>query len=144
MKSMKNTTIAPATSGERLPIWVTLVVIIGALLSLAGAALSKLDPALLTTHALTDAARVYTDYTFARDLAVGLTLLALLALRSRSPLAAVMLLVALIQALDALDDLARGDFILAAGLLCFALAFLFGAQRLLGAPLWRATAWRKA
>jgi len=139
-----NTRIAPAAAGERIPIWVTAVVIIGALLALVGAALSKLDPALLTTHALTDAALVYTDYTFARNLAIGLTLLALLALRSQSPLAAVMTLVAFIQVIDVLDDLARGDFTLAAGLLVFVIAFLFGARRLLGAPLWRAASWQDA
>ncbi|HEY7850244.1 MAG TPA: hypothetical protein VIC27_09280 [Ktedonobacterales bacterium] len=139
-----NTKSAPAAPGERIPGWVAVIVIVGALLSLVGAAMSKLDPALLTTHALTDAARVYTDYTFARNLSVGLTLLGLLALRSRCALAGVMTLVALIQIFDVLDDLMRGDFMLAAGLLVFIIALLVGAQRLLGAPLWRAAAWRGA
>lgn len=134
-----------AATGARVPLWITIVVILGALLSLVGAVLSKVDPALLTSGgALTDAARVYTDYTFARDLAVSIVLLALLAVRARLPLASVMTLVALIQIIDTLDDLTRGAFALAPGLLIYAILFLFGAWVLAGRPRWRRSVRRAA
>lgn len=133
-----------ATSNARIPLWIVVIVILGALLSLIGAAVSKINPTLLTGGALTDAARVYADYTFARDLAVAILLLALLALRARLALVSVMTLVALIQIIDTLDDLARGAFSLAPGLLIFAIVFLLGAWQLAGRPLWQVGAWRDA
>ena len=134
-----------ATSGARIPLWIVIVVILGALLSLVGAAVSKVNPTLLRGGgALTDVARVYADYTFAHDLAVGAMLLALLALRARSALIGMMTLVALIQIIDTLDDLALGAFSLAPGLLIFAIVFLLGAWQLAGRPLWRVAAWRDA
>jgi hypothetical protein len=49
--------------------WVYIVVIVGALLTAAGAVISKADPTLLTNgSSMTDAARVYADYMFARNL----------------------------------------------------------------------------
>ncbi|HEX2346897.1 MAG TPA: hypothetical protein VHI51_00545 [Ktedonobacterales bacterium] len=127
-----------AAIGARIPLWITIVVILGALLSLVGAVVSKVDPTLLTGGGpLTDAARVYTDYTFARDLAVSIVLLTLLVLRARLPLASVMTLVALIQIIDTLDDLTRGAFALAPGLLFYAILFLLGAWALAGRPRWR-------
>lgn len=127
-----------AAIGARIPLWITIVVILGALLSLVGAVVSKVDPTLLTGGgALTDAARVYADYTFARDLAVSIVLLTLLAVRARLPLASVMTLVALIQIIDTLDDLTRGAFALAPGLLIYAIVFLLAAWTLVGRPGWR-------
>lgn len=127
-----------AAISVRIPLWITIVVILGALLSLVGAVVSKVDPTLLTSGgALTDAARVYADYTFARDLAVSIVLLALLTVRARLPLASVMTLVALIQIIDTLDDLTRGAFVLAPGLLIYAILFLLGAWMLAGQPRWR-------
>ena len=52
----------------RFPLWVSIVVILGALLILAGAVISKIDPTLLTNGSpMTEAARIYADYLFARN-----------------------------------------------------------------------------
>lgn len=118
-------------SGERIPLWISIVVILGALLTLTGAVLSKADPTLLTSGSpMTDAARVYADYMFARNLALALMLFLLLVLRDRRMLAGLMGLVALIQFIDVIDDLVRGTFVLVPGLLVFAIVFLVGAWRL--------------
>jgi hypothetical protein len=70
-------------------------------------------------------------------------LLALLLLKAPRMLAGVMVLVALIQVIDLLNDLARGALILIPGLLLFALVFLLGARRLFGRPLWQAATWQE-
>ena len=125
----------------RIPWWVTIIVILGALLTAAGAVISKVDPTLLTNGSpMTDAAGVYADYTFARNLPLAVMLLALLAMRARQVLAGFMVLVALIQFVDVIDDLTRGAFVLVPGLLVFAVVFLVGAWRLFGRGAWRADA----
>ncbi len=134
---------AQRATGARISVWIAVIVIIGAALLLAGAILSKVNPTLLTNNSpMTDAAHVYADYTFARDLAVAVMLLFLLFVRARRMLAGFMVLVALIQIIDILDDLARGAFVLIPGLLIFAILFLLGVWQLFGRPLWQAAAWR--
>jgi hypothetical protein len=128
----------------RIPLWVSIVVIVGALLSLTGAVISKVDPILLTNgNPMTDAARVYADYMFARSLALAVMLLFLLALRARYMLAGFMVLIALIQIIDVVDDVTRGAFLLAPGLVVFAIVFFIGAWRLFGQAIWRVDAWRE-
>ena len=128
----------------RFPLWVSVVVILGALLSLTGAVISKVDPTLLTNGGpMTETARVYADYLFARNLALALMLFFLLAIGARRMLAGLMVLVALIQVVDMGDDLARGAWLLAPGLLVFAIVFLLGAGRLFGQAVWHIDAWRE-
>ncbi|HKF37875.1 MAG TPA: hypothetical protein VKB35_13355 [Ktedonobacteraceae bacterium] len=92
---------------------------------------------------MTGAARVYADYLFARNLPLALMLLLLLAVRARRILAGFMVLTALIQLVDILDDLARGAFVLVPGLLVFAIVFLVGASRLFGQVAWHMHVWRE-
>lgn len=127
----------------RIPLWVSIVVILGALLTITGAVISKVDPTLLTSGgSMTDTARVYADYMFARNLAVAILLLVLLAARARQMLAGFMVLTALIQTIDVFDDLARGAFVLVPGLVLFAIVFFVGASLLFGRPVWQIAAWR--
>ncbi len=127
-----------------IPLWVSIVVIIGAVLTATGAVISKVDPTLLTNGGpMTEAARVYADYTFARDLSLAVMLLLMLALRNQRMLAGFMVLIALIQIFDVINDLARGDFLLVPGLLLFAIVYLVGASKLFGQPVWRADSWRE-
>ena len=129
----------------RFPLWVSIVVVLGALLTIAGAVIGKVDPTLLTNGSpMTDAARVYADYMFARNLALAVMMLLLLAVRARRMLAGFMVLIALIQIVDVGDDLARGAFLLVPGLLVFAIVFLLGAWRLFGQAIWRVDAWRES
>lgn len=127
----------------RIPLWVSIVVILGALLTATGAVISKVDPTLLTSGSpMTGAAQVYADYMFARNLSLAVMLLLLLALRARHMLAGFMVLIALIQLVDVIDDLARGAFLLVPGLLVFAIVFLVGAWQLFGQAVWQVDAWR--
>lgn len=131
-------------SGVRFPLWISIVVVLGALLTITGAVISKVDPMLLTNgSAMTEAVRVYADYLFARNLALAIMLLFLLAAKARRMLAGFMVLIALIQLIDVGDDLARGAFLLVPGLLVFAIVFLMGAWRLFGQAVWHVDAWRE-
>jgi hypothetical protein len=129
---------------RRIPAWVSVVVILGVALTVTGAVISKVDPTLLANgDPMTSAARVYADYMFARNLSIAVLLLFLLAVGASRMLAGFMVLSALIQLVDIVDDLARGDFVLVPGLLLFAIVFLIGASRLFGQAPWRLAAWRK-
>ena len=128
----------------RIPLWVSIVVILGALLTATGAVISKVDPTLLTNGSpMTDVARVYADYLFARNLPLAVMLLFLLAVKARRMLAGFMVLTAFIQLVDVINDLARGAFLLVPGLLIFAAVFLIGAWQLFGQAIWHVDAWRE-
>ena len=130
-------------SVSRIPLWVSIVVILGALLTTTGAVISKVDPTLLTNgSAMTEAAQVYADYMFARNLSLAVMLLFLLVVRARRMLAGFMVLIALIQIVDVIDDLARGALLLVPGLLVFAIVFLIGASVLFGRAVWHVNVWR--
>jgi len=125
------------------PLWISIVVIIGILLLFTGAAISKIDPTILTNGSrMTESAHVYADYMFSRNFSLAVMLLLLLLMRARRMLAGFMLLVALIQFVDIGNDLARGAFLLAPGLLLFAILLLIGAWRLFGQAFWRINTWR--
>lgn len=93
---------------------------------------------------MTDAARVYTDYLFARNISLTIMLLLLLTARARRMLAGFMVLMALIQCFDVLNDLLSRDFLLVPGLLVFAIVFLFGASQLFGQGFWHSSAWHES
>jgi hypothetical protein len=80
---------------------------------------------------------------FARNLALAIMLLFLLAVRARLMLAGFMILIALIQLIDIGDDLARGAWLLVPGLLVFVVVFLLGAWRLFGRAFWHVDVWRE-
>src|SRR6516164_2218886 len=127
-----------------IPLWISIVVVLGALLTATGAIISKIDPTLFTNGSpMTDAARVYADYMFARNLPLAIMLLFLLAVKARRMLAGFMVLTAFIQLVDVINDLARGEFLLVPGLLVFAIVFLIGAWQLFGQPIWHINAWRE-
>ncbi len=131
-------------SGNHAPGWVTLVVVLGALLTAAGAVIALINPTLLSGPDLTvtTAVAVYAHYTFSRNLALSLLLLTTLALRAHRVLAGLMVLTALIQLIDIIDDLTDGRAVLAPGLLLFAVAFLVGATALTGHAPWTHASWR--
>ena len=128
----------------RIPLWIAILVILGSLLTAAGAIISKVDPTLLTNNSpMTDAARVYADYMFARNLSLAVMLLFLLLVKARHMLAGFMVLTAFIQIVDVINDVARGAFLLIPGLLIFAALFLIGAWQLFGQAIWHIDAWRE-
>jgi hypothetical protein len=93
---------------------------------------------------MTDAARIYADYLFARNISLAIMLLLLLTARARRMLAGFMVLMALIQCFDVLNDLLSRDFMLVPGLLVFAIVFLFGASQLFGQGFWHMSAWHES
>lgn len=125
----------PRTRGS-VPRWATAVIIVTAVLTAAGAVISIATPTLLTSShaAMNPAARVYAGYTFSRDLAIAVFLLALLAIRARRALAQVVSLVGLIQLIDAAVDACTGRLPLVPALLLLAAALAAAAWRLSRSP----------
>jgi hypothetical protein len=126
-----------------IPGWVSVVVILGALLTAMGAVIALVKPAMLAPpHVeINSAVRVYAGYLAARNFALAFMLLALLVLRARRALGNLMVLVGLVQFLDVIMDCVEGRWTIASGVLVFGLIFLAGAARLCGAPFWRREAW---
>lgn len=126
-----------------IPVWVYIVVILSVGLTVVGALASKFNPSLLASgHAIPAPMRIYTDYMFSRSFALAAIILFLFLIRARRMLAGFMMMLALIQFIDVIDDASRGDFMLASGILVLAILFLIAAWRLFGQPLWRITNWR--
>ncbi len=128
------------------PGWVVASVIFGALLMGAGAVIAVARPAMLVAPnaEITDAVRVYAGYLVSRNLALALTLIAMLAMRARGVLGGLMLLTAFIQLFDAGMDVLEGRWAIVPGVLVFAIVFFLGAARISARPLWSVAAWRDA
>jgi hypothetical protein len=126
-----------------IPWWVTAVVFLGALLTATGAVLALLRPAMLVSphDEINAAVHVYAGYLTARNGALAFMRLVLLGLRARRALGNLMVLVALIQILDACIDCFEGRWMIVTGVLVFGLVFLIAAARRAGYPFWRSQAW---
>jgi hypothetical protein len=114
-------------------------VIIGALLMALGGVIALLNPGMLLApgEQITNGVKVYAGYLVSRNIALSVMLFAMLALRARRMLCGLMLLTALIQALDALLDIRDGRYILVPGVTVFSLVFLFGSWWLAGKGSWK-------
>ena len=108
-----------------------------------GAVLAFVHPAMLVSphDEINSAVHVYAGYLTARNGVLAIMLVALLALRARRALGNLMVIVALIQFLDAIMDLLEGRWTLVPGVLVFGLVYLIAAARLSGYPFWRSEAW---
>ena len=88
------------------------------------------------------AVQIYAGYMAARNLALAFMLVALLVVGARRSLGNLMVLVGLIQLLDACMDVYEGRWVVVPGVLIFGLIFLIGATRLSdGNPFWKLRAW---
>jgi hypothetical protein len=123
---------SPAATDRTWPLWLTVIVILGAVLTATGAVLAIFA----SGEHLNTAGHNYADYFITRNLAVAVMLLVMLALRARRVLAALMILTALIQFLDAVTAIATGRLGLVPIDLIFAAVFIFGAARLTGLRPW--------
>ncbi len=126
-----------------MPLWPKLIVIVGAVLTAAGGVLALVHPASLVSghDEINEAVRVYAGYLVSRNLAIAFLLIALLILGSRRALSQLMVLVGLIQLLDACMDCWEGRWMLVPGVLVLSILFLMGASRLSGHRLWTKDAW---
>ena len=127
-----------------IPWWVAAIVIVGALLTAAGALFALVRPETLLEAGqhMNAAAHIYAGYLISRGLALALMLLTLLALRARRMLASLMVLIALIQVIDAVVDATTGRASLLPIALVFAAAFILGASRLFGQAFWTLDNWQ--
>ena len=144
--SAKGIMAAPQAPGNQ-PIawWLRVIVILGALLTAMGAVIALAQPALLVSpdDEINGAVRIYAGYLVARNLAIALMLMALLALGARRALGNLMVLVGLIQLLDVCMDVAEGRWTIVPVVLVIGVAFLVGAARLSDYPFWKLEAWMR-
>lgn len=124
--------------------WVTAIVIAAASLLIGGALLALVRPIVLAggTEPIAAPTRVYADYLVARNLGIGLFLIALLALRAGHALSAGLLLVAAVQLLDGVLDVLQSRFLLVPIVIALAVACIAASARHSGGRLWRSSTWR--
>jgi hypothetical protein len=127
-----------------MPLWVRLIVIFGAMLTILGAVIALVHPVMLVSphDEINRAVQIYAGYLAARNLALAFMLIALLVVGARRSLGNLMVLVGLIQLLDACMDVYEGRWAVVPGVLVFGLIFLIGATRLSdGNSFWKLRAW---
>jgi hypothetical protein len=139
----KATLEAGLQKAANIPLWVSLLVIAGALLTAMGGVIALVRPAMLVSpqDQINGAVHIYAGYLAARNLALAFMLAGLLALGARRALGNVLALVALVQLLDVCIDCAEGRWTIVPGVLVLGILFSIGAARLSGSPLWRRAAW---
>jgi hypothetical protein len=137
------TTRAPRT--RPIAWWLRVVVVLGALLTAMGAVIALINPQMLVSphEEINGAVHIYAGYLFARNSAIALMLIALLAMGASRALGNLMVLVGFIQLLDVCMDIAEGRWEVAPGVLVFGVVFLVAAARLSGYAFWRLEAWRQ-
>jgi hypothetical protein len=129
-----------------LPWWLQAIVLLGALLMVAGALIALLNPAMLVSPGdeINAAVHIYAGYLFSRNAALAVLLVASLLFRSKATLNTLILLTAFIQLLDTSVDCMEGRWAIALGVLIFGLLFLVASRRLSGHPFWRKDAWTQS
>jgi len=125
------------------PIWVRVFVAAGGLLMLVGGLIAMLKPSMLIAphDQITNGVKIYAGYVAARNLALGLFLPLLMALRSRRALGSMMVLVGFIQILDVIMDCVEGRWAIVPGVIVLGVLYFIAAARVSGAPFWRRESW---
>lgn len=119
------------------------IVIVGTLITVVGGLVAWLHPATLIPAGspLTHGVDLYAQRMAARNLALGVALIVLLAARAARPLATVMAVIVLVEIGDTISAIVNADWAQASGILV-AVAFAWAASRLLGAPPWKPMSYR--
>jgi hypothetical protein len=106
---MKNENVLKAEA-LAIPWWLSMTVVLGTLLTAAGAVIALVHPSMLVSphDQINGAVHIYAGYLAARNLAISALLLTLLVIGARRALGNLMVLVGLIQLLDACMDVAEG------------------------------------
>jgi hypothetical protein len=128
---------------EQIAWRVQLTVVLGALLTAAGAVIALIHPAMLVSpqDEINGAARIFAGYFAARNLGLTVALLALLAIRAKRALGYILALAGVIQLIDTAIDCVEGRWPIVPGVFILGLVFLFAAAKLCGHPLWKRQAW---
>ena len=130
----------------KIPIWVSAIVIIGAVLMAAGAAIAEVNPQMLVAPNATinTATHVYAAYLVSRNLVLAVMLLAALAWRAKPVLHTLLVAVAFIQIADAVLDALEGRWPIVPGVFVLGILFFIAAARISGAAFWKRAAWSTA
>jgi hypothetical protein len=135
----------PAHSSEfsAIPVWPRLIVMLGVLLLAAGAIIAVVHPILLVSpqDQINQATHVYAGYLASRNMALALVLLATLILRAKRTLNILVLLTAVIQALDIVMDGAEGRWAIVPAVVILGALFFAASARISGYPFWKKEAW---
>lgn len=126
-----------------IPLWVSVFVVAGGLLMAFGGLITLVNPSMLMAphDEITNGVKIYAGYVVARNLALGLFLPLLLAMRARRALGSMMVLVGLIQILDVVMDCIERRWAIAPGVLVLGILYLIGAARVSGLPFWNRDSW---
>jgi len=122
--------------------WPKAIAVLGALLLTAGAVIALFHPVLLvsTQDEINGAVHVYAGYLASRNLALAIMLLVALGFGAKSMLNNLLLLVALIQLLDAVMDVIEGRWPVATGVVVLAVLFFIASGSLSPYPFWKTRA----
>lgn len=125
------------------PRWVYLVVLLGILLSIAGAVIAMMKPAMLVgpETAVGSAAHIFAGYFAARSIVIAAILTVLLAFSAHRALGQMLVLVGFIQLVDGLIDCSEGRWPIVPGVSILGVLFLLAAAKLCGHAFWRRAAW---
>ena len=128
-----------------IPGWVSIVVLVGAGLMMAGAVIALAHPTMLVSPGdeINGATRIYAGYLFSRNLTIAVFLLLALGMRARGMLNTLLLLTAWIQIVDAGVDSWEGRWAIVPGVIILGGLFFAASARLCGYPFWRVEAWRR-
>ncbi len=136
-------TAAIRIANQQIAWWIQLIVVLGGLLTAAGAVIALIHPAMLVSPQveINGAARIFAGYFAARNLGLAGALLALLAIRAKRTLGHILALAGVIQLIDTAIDCLEGRWPIVPGVFILGLVFLFAAAKLCGHPLWKRQAW---
>jgi hypothetical protein len=127
----------------KIPIWVSAIVVVGAVLMAAGAVIAEVNPQMLVAPntAIDSATHVYAAYLVSRNLVLAVMLLAALASRAKPVLHTLLVAVAFIQIADAVLDALEGRWPIVPGVFVLGILFFIAAARISGAAFWKRAAW---
>jgi hypothetical protein len=119
---------------------------LGAILLAAGAGIALFRPAMLATphDEINGAVYIYAGYLASRNFSLAIALLVALVTGARRALNSFLLLVAMVQLLDAVMDCVEGRWPIVPGVSLLALLFLLASASLSGYPFWKIRAWKDA
>ena len=122
------------------------IAVLGALLLAAGAVIALFHPVMLVSahDEINGAVHIYAGYFASRNVALAIMVVAALCFGGKGMLNDLLLLVALIQLLDAVMDVVEGRWPVATGVVGLAVLFLIASASLAGYPFWKIHAWRRS
>lgn len=120
--------------------------ILGAILLTAGACIALLRPVMLASphDEINGAVHIYAGYLASRNFSLAIALLVALFMGARRALNSFLLLVAMVQLLDAVMDCVEGRWPIVPGVSLLAVLFLPASASLSGYPFWKIRAWKDA